>query len=236
MLNRLAQLAHEEVEAIERLTMRWLFQAVIDFQAEPFTIFRRSPDKVKDVAEDVTREFLDRLGGYNITQRVFGTVDYKKARYIILPDQVVRQALFVDSKAEKDSTSGTLQMSQISMRVRQRRTGTLIDEQGTLPPVSVFDGEEFLTTTMFVLYYYEESDPNYLLHMITLCSVPNGRLQDRYNPSPEDTIWRAGRNAPTRGEDFRVRLSFPRLEQKAPWRVQRIRYRGGDAIEGTWQG
>jgi len=236
MLDHLAELSDEGIEAIERLTMRWLFQAVVDFGTDPFTIFSRSPDKVKDVAEDVTRELLDKLGGYSISQRVFGTVDYKKARYIILPDQVVRQALFVDSKAEKTSATGTLQMSQISMRVRQRRGGVLLDEGGKLPTVSIFDAKEFLTTTMLLHYYYEDAEPNYLLRAITVCSIPNGRLQARYNATQDDTIWIVGRNAPTRGEDFRVRLSFARLQAKARWRVQRVRYLHANAIDATWQG
>lgn len=234
-IQSVAELTEESIEKIERLTMRWLFQAVLDFGPEPFTIFQRSPDAVRDVAEDVTREVLDNLAGYNIAQRVFGNVDYKKARYVILPDQVIRQALFVDSKAEKDPRSATLQMSQISMRVRQLRGGVLVDEQGKLPAVSRFDGEGFLTTTMLLHYYYEDSDPNYLLRTVTLCAIPNGRLQDRYNPTPRDTIWRVGRNAPTLGEDFRVRIAFDRLERKAAWRVQRIRYVNGTAIDAKWQ-
>ena len=103
----LAEISTQEIEEIERVTLRWIFQ--------------QSPDEVKDVAEDVTREILDRLSGYNISQRIFGTVDYKKARYIILPDQTVRQALFLDSKAEKSNSTATMQMSQTSMAVRQRR-------------------------------------------------------------------------------------------------------------------
>lgn len=234
-IESIAGLTEDAIENIERLTMRWLFQAVVDFGSEPFTIFRRSPDAVRDVAEDITREVLDNLSGYNIGQRVFGNVDYKKARYIILPDQIVRQALFVDSKAEKDPKSATLQMSQISMRVRQMRRGEVVDQQGKLPAVSRFDSEDFLTTTMFLHYYYEDSDPNYLLRTITLCAVPNGRLQGRYNLTPQDTIWRIGRNAPTLGEDFRVRLSFDRLQRKAAWRVQRVRYTNDNTIEAAWQ-
>jgi hypothetical protein len=45
-------------------------------------------------------------------------------------------------------------------------------------------------------------------------------LQDHYNPDAHDTIWLAGRDAPSLGEEFRVRLSFARLRQKASWRVQ----------------
>lgn len=50
--------------------------------------------------------------------------------------------------------------------------------------------------------------PPYRLLKLTLVAIPNGRLQDRYNPDHVETIWMAGRNAPSRGEDFRVRLSF----------------------------
>lgn len=57
---------------------------------------------------------------------------------------------------------------------------------------------------------------------VTVAALPNGLLQDRYNPTPQDTIWLAGRNAPTKGEAFRVRLSFPRLRAKCYWRVQTI--------------
>jgi len=104
-------LSLEEVEEIEKLTLRWIFRAILDFGTEAYEIFLRSPDNVKDIAEDITRELLDRLPGYNVPQRIYGTVDYKRARYIILPNQIVRQALFIDSKAEKGNTTATVQMS-----------------------------------------------------------------------------------------------------------------------------
>jgi hypothetical protein len=234
----LAALTQDNIERIERLTMRWLFQAVVDFGAEPVTIFRNSPDAVKDVAEDVTREVLDRLAGYNIQQRVFGNVDYKRARYIILPDQVIRQALFVDSKAEKSPTSARLQMSEISMRVRQICQGAAVDLPGKILPIQRFDGEEFLTTTMLLHYRYTQEDQQYkyALHRLTLCAIPNGHLQSRYNPTAEDTIWLAGPHAPKRGEEFRVRLGFERLAKKAAWRVQQITYKGLETPEATWRG
>lgn len=215
--------------------MRWLFQAVVDFGVEPVTIFNKSPDSPKDVAEDVTREVLDRLTGYNIQQRVFGNVDYKRARYIILPDQMVRQALFVDSKAEKEPRNARLQMSEISMRVRQISQGQPIDLPGKIRPIERFDGEGFLSTTMLVHYYYREDPSNhYALNQVTLCAIPNGRLQQRYNPSAYDTIWLAGPHAPKRGEEFRVRLSFERLRKKARWRVQQVKY-GLGGVTAMWQ-
>jgi type II restriction enzyme SfiI len=229
-------LSLNEIEGIEKLTLRWLFQAVIDFGMEAHEIFLRSPDDVKDVAEDVTRELLDRLPGFNVQQRIFGTVDYKRARYIITSEQITRQALFVDSKAEKTGRTATIQMSQTSMSVRQRRSRLEVDEKGFLPEISEYSGEEYLTTTALVHYkYLDQEGTGHLLDEVTLAAVPNGKLQDRYNPNVDDNIWLAGRNAPTLGEDFRVRLSFERLKLRKGWRVQRIRYdTSSNECVGVW--
>ena len=209
----------------------------MDFGSDPVAIFRDSPDAVKDVAEDVTREVLDRLSGYNIQQRVFGNVDYKRARYIIFPDQIVRQALFVDSKAEKSATTARLQMSEISMLVRQYSQGQAIEVPGKIPATGRFGGDEYLSTTMLLHYNYSEgfSDQQYLLKRVALCAIPNRRLQDRYNPSPQDGIWLAGPHAPRRREEFRVRLSFKLLREKSRWRFQEIDYSDPDHMKTNWQ-
>ncbi len=218
-------LTPNEIEEVEKLSLRWMYQAVLDFGFTAWDIFRQSPDDVKDVAEDITRELLDALSGYRINQRILGNVDYRKSRYVLLPHQTVRQALFVDSKAEQSRDTGTMQMSQLSMRVRQRRAGVVLDEPGMLPNVSVYSSTQFLTTTMLLHYFYQD-DPagNHFLETVTLAAVPNGVLQDKYNPDADDTIWLAGRNAPSLEEDFRVRLSFDKLKQKAAWRVQHVHY------------
>ncbi|MDW8234849.1 MAG: SfiI family type II restriction endonuclease, partial [Roseiflexaceae bacterium] len=85
-------------------------------------------------------------------------------------------------------------------------------------------GVQYITTTIFVKYNYDRDKEQGVneLKSITIAAVPMGILQDRYNPSSENTIWLAGRNAPSLGEEFRVRLSFARLKQKASWRVQEI--------------
>lgn len=93
----ISQLTAAQIEEIEKLTIRWVFQATLNFGMEAHAIFLNSPDEVEDVAEDITREVLDRLPGYNLAQRIYGTVDYKRARYVILPNGIIRQALFVDS-------------------------------------------------------------------------------------------------------------------------------------------
>ncbi len=141
MIADAATLSEDEIEAIEKLTLRWVYQAVVDFGFQPHEIFRDSPDEVKDIAEDITREVLDRLSGYNIPQRLLGNVDYRRARYIILPDQVIRQALFADSKAEKSQSSATMQMSQVSLHVRQQRAGKTVDTPGALPSIVGYGAE-----------------------------------------------------------------------------------------------
>jgi hypothetical protein len=204
---------------------------------EAYEIFLKSPDSVKDIAEDITRELLDRLSGYNVYQRIYGTVDYKKARYIILPDQTVRQALFIDSKAEKENRTATIQMSQTSMWVKQKRYGTEINQKGFLPEISEYGDKNYLTTTCLIHFKYED-DLSGIHHLreVTIAAIPNGKLQDKYNPSTEDGIWLAGRNAPTLGEDFRVRVSFSKLTEKAIWRVQKIFYNHeGKICEGLWK-
>jgi len=229
-------LSLDEIEEIEKLTLRWVFQAVYDFGMEAHEIFLKSPDSVKDIAEDITRELLDRLSGFNVQQRVYGTVDYKKARYVILPERTVRQALFIDSKAEKENRSATIQMSQTSMWIRQRRSGDEVNEKGFLPEISEYGGRNYLTTTCLIHFMYEDDNNVHHLKEVTIAAIPNGRLQDKYNPTFDDGIWLAGRNAPSRGEDFRVRVSFSKLKEKSSWRIQTLTYEENiKECKGSWQ-
>ncbi len=235
MMRNPRTLSNDEIEAIERLSLRYLHRAAVDFGFEVAEIFRDSTDKVTNVAEDITREMLDRLGGYHIQQRVLGNVDYRKARYVILPDWVVRQALFVDSKAEKESRTATMQMSQLSLCIRQMRGNAAVNQPGSLPCIATYGGLDYLTTTLLAHYAYSDREGRHRLALLTLAAVPNGILQDVYNPSSADTIWLVGRNAPSRGEDFRVRLSFPSLKKRMRWRVQRVRYDlDARTVEGDW--
>ena len=212
------------VESIEKATLRLVVQAVFDFRELANEIFVAEQDQVADIGEDITREAMDRLGTSSIPVRLFGKVDYKRARYIFHPEYSIRQALFVDSKAEKveGSRTATIQLAQTSMRVRQRRAGSELDEPGSLPVILVRQGNTFLTTTIFVKYNYRNLvEVNQLMSISFVC-LPNGMLQDRYNPNADDGFWRAGRNAPSLGEAFRVRIGLPELKRKASWRVQQI--------------
>lgn len=232
----------DQVEAIEKLTMRWVFQAMLNFGSEAYEVFHQSEDEVDDVGEDITREALDRLPGFNIPTRVYGTVDYKKARYVILPDGIVRQALFIDSKAEKSELNARIQLSQTSLQVQQLRgkQKLVVNERGLLPIISIYRGNEYLTTTLFLHYTYfdvptaTDRSRHTLRNLIVAC-MPNGLLQARYNPDANDSIWLAGPNAPSLNEVFRTRLNFKKLANKAPWRVQRFVYTPTTCV-GTWNG
>ena len=214
------------LEEIEKATLRMVTQAIYDFRGEASEFFVHEPDAVADIGEDITREAMDRMGTSIIPARLFGRIDYKRARYVFHPEYSVRQALFIDSKAEQvaGARTITIQTSQTSMSIRQMRSGQLIDERGALPGVLQLQGVSYLVTTVFVKYNYEDSDDKSekALKNISVTCLPNGMLQDQYNPTPQQTIWLAGRNAPSRGEPFRVRISLPRLKGMAKWRVQNI--------------
>jgi len=152
--------------------------------------------------------------------RLFGKIDYKRARYLFHSDYAIRQALLVDSKAEKEAGTATLQTAQTSLRIRHIRSGAPVDEPGELPAVIDTSKGACLTTTIVAKFHYAD-EPTRLLRLI-VAAVPHVWLQERYNATPEDTIWRTGRNAPTLGEVFRVRLVFSALKHKAHWRVQTI--------------
>ena len=201
-------------------------QAIYDFRDGASEFFVYEPDAVADIGEDITREAMDRMGTSVLPVRLFGRIDYKRARYVFHPEYSVRQALFIDSKAEQaaGARTVTIQTSQTSMSIRQMRSGQPIDEQGTLPRVLQLQGVDYLVTTVFVKYNYEDSEDKSekSLQNISVTCLPNGMLQEQYNPTHQRTIWLAGRNAPSRGEPFRVRISLTRLKEMANWRVQNI--------------
>lgn len=111
-----------------------------------------------------------------------------------------------------------------------------VDEKGFLPEISEYSDEEYLTTTALIHYKYSNQEASvHQLEEVSLAVTPNGRLQELYNPNIDDGIWLAGRNAPTLGEDFRVRLSFSKLKERRSWRVQKIYYdESTNECTGVW--
>ncbi len=213
----------DELERLEQTAMSMVVQALTDYRQQAVTIFREETDSPQDIAEDVTREALEMMGVSGWNERLYGKVDYKKAVYIFLPT-TYPAALMLDSKAEKPNgdRTATIQMSQTSMRVKMLRSGSEVDEPGGLEPVITRGGRSLYVVTIIAKYVYEEITDGQELRRLIVSCIPNGLLQQRYNPDSNNGIWLAGRNAPSRGEDFRVRLSYRLLSKQAPWRVQEI--------------
>src|SRR5581483_5903505 len=113
----------EIVEAIEKASTRMVCQALWDFVSVAAETFHLAKDLAGTVGEDITRDALETMGVSRIpTARLIGKMDYKRAAYYFHPQYAIRQALLVDSKAEKgDETSATIQTSQTSMRIRMIR-------------------------------------------------------------------------------------------------------------------
>jgi len=227
----------QSIEEIEKLTLRMIYSAFVTYASDAKKIFALSPDVEQDIAEDITREIFNRFSGYPAEARVWSKVDFKRSQWVPLPDHMIRQSLLVDSKAEKGRVDNArLQVGQTSMYIKQIIQNEGREVPGTLPKCMTLDGKKFLTTTILTVYHYhEEKDPFYVnavgedqvyrkLEEIVICAIPNGLLQDFYNPTCEDSIWVVGPHSPTRGEEFRTRLSFSKLRRKAAWRIQRIRW------------
>ena len=214
----------DELERLEQIAMSIVVQALRDYRREATIIFREETDLPQDIAEDITREAIESMGVSGMRVRLYGKVDVKKAVYIFLPE-AHPVALMVDAKAEKRNgdRTATIQMSQTSMRVRMVRQNQDIDEPGKLQQEIRREDRLFYVVTIIVKFVYETfGSSGQRLHRIIVSCIPNGKLQNRYNPHTRDTIWRVGRDAPSRGEDFRVRLNYQSLREKAHWRVVEI--------------
>ena len=213
----------DELERLEETTMALVVQAISDYRQEAVTIFQEETDLAQDIAEDITREAMDLMGVPGFNERLYGKVDFKKAIYTFLPN-AHPVALMLDSKAEKSNgdRTATIQLSQTSMHVKMNRSGVDTDHPGGLEQVMTRGGRSLHVVTIIAKYVYAETETAQKLRRIIVSCIPNGLLQDRYNPNASDGIWLAGRNAPSLGEDFRVRLSYQRLSLKAPWRVREI--------------
>lgn len=217
-------LRNDELEYVERTAFSIVTTAIENYKEEIVKIFREEEDKPQDIAEDIVREAIEELGMSRIRERLYGKVDLKKSIYVFLPE-AVPVALMVDAKAEKHNgdRTATIQMSQTSMRVKVTKQNRPVDEQGKLETVITRGSNTLYVVTIVVKFAYVElTNGHYDVRKIILACIPSGRLQDKYNPDPDDTIWQMGRDSPKRGEDFRIRVSFTKLAAKAGWRICEI--------------
>ena len=173
----------DEIEHLERTVMEMVVQALTDYRNQAVEIFREETDQPQDIAEDVTREALDAMGVSAINERLYGKVDYKKAVYAFLP-YAQPAALMLDAKAEKSNgdRTATIQMSQTSMTVKMRRSGMHIEEPGKLDRVLVRGERELYVVTVIAKFAYTVMGTSQKLDRIIVSCIPNGRLQQRYNP------------------------------------------------------
>ena len=94
-----------------------------------------------------------------------------------------------------------------------------------------------ITTTTFVQMVYKAPDTaggKRRLMDAFIVAIPNGMLESRYAASANDTIWRAGKHSPRRGEDPRTRISVSALRAKALWRVQRVGWDPEGRVYSNW--
>lgn len=68
----------EEIESIEKLSLRALYTAAVDFGFDAWEVFHQSSDDPKDVAEDVTRECLTDWEGMVSLSGFLGTLTIVK--------------------------------------------------------------------------------------------------------------------------------------------------------------
>ncbi len=167
-------------------------QAIYDFRNEASEFFVHEPDLVADIGEDITREALDRMGTSTIPIRLFGKIDYKRARYVFHPEYSIKQALFVDSKAEKveGARTVTIQTAQTSMSVRQVRANAPVDVPGALPQILNVQDADYLVTTVFVKYNYTEipSSREKSLESISVTCLPIWHVAGTLQPNAHSDL------------------------------------------------
>jgi hypothetical protein len=191
--------------------------------------YRALADVGRAIAEDVTEMALDTEGIISKSVPLSGRTDHKMVRTVTHPEDSDReygQALMIDSKAEKEDGTSTIQRGQTSMDIKfkNQNRDKEYDESGNLPKVINTPGGSLLPTTILVKYKYDADrieDMN--LEKIVISCIPHGYLQDRYNKDVDDgDIWRVGRDSPKHDENFRVRLRYDGLRNKKDWRVKEL--------------
>jgi hypothetical protein len=232
-------LSLDELESVEKQSLRTIVQAIQEYSREAKEIFdstkAASETEVIVLAEDLVQYALEVAECYAINKRFAGFIDYKRARWITTPFGMLPQVLLVDAKASTENNRDTLQQSQLPMDadfISNRRPVSL---QAGVPPhleIGAHGGEVLLavTTSVFIHFYYKdlrsESPPYRNLLAFYILMLPHGSLKERYNPDAQTTFWGQGKHSPKRGEVPRIRVYFNRLRRLCPWRLQELHFSG----------
>jgi hypothetical protein len=220
----------DQIELVEKISLRLAFQALVWFAPQAWDIFDRSPDDPQDIAEDVTREAIGVFKGFSINERLFGTIDFKQARWLPMPFGLVPQALMVDSKAKRayENARLDLQMSQVSMDVLLESKKEPLQPLLKMAMDLRFEGglvRKAITSVITAHYSYDIKPVGQVgnrLQKIIVAAVPNGLLKERYSSSRERTVFGVGKQSSGRGEGPRVRIYYSTLRSFAVWRMQEI--------------
>jgi hypothetical protein len=244
MLQDYRLLSDDQLELVEKQTLRTIVQALQQYSAEAKRLFDTTPaptnSEVIVLAEDLTQYALEVAEVYPINQRFAGFIDYKRIRWQPTIYGVIPQALLVDAKASTENNRDTLQQSQLSMDADfPDRGGAGVRLRAMVPPhvdLLTMDGSILpaVSTSIFVHFYY--SLPNAaavtsgqfrdLKSIFVLC-LPHARLKPKYNPDHLTTFFGQGKHSPARGEVPRVRVYFARLRRACPWRLQELHFQPG---------
>jgi hypothetical protein len=236
------QLSDDELDGLEKQTMRVLVQAVQEYSREAREIFEGTQaageSELIVLAEDLTQYALEVAECYPINKRFAGFIDYKRVRWLSSPYGLFPQVLLVDAKASKENSRTTLQQSQLSMdadftlKGGARKGDTSHMQAGVPQHLDLVSqtpkGLVAVTTSAFVHFHYTELDtkqtPFRTLHAIYILLVPHQRLKPRYNPSATVSFFGEGKHSSGRGEEPRIRVYFDQIRRACTWRLQELRY------------
>ncbi|MFD8658449.1 SfiI family type II restriction endonuclease [Streptomyces globisporus] len=233
------ELSLDELESVEKQTLRTIVQALQQYSKEAKVIFETteadSSGEVIVLAEDITQYALEVAETYPINRRFAGFIDYKRVRWLPSTHGLLPQVLLVDAKASTEKNRDTLQRSQLPMdaEFRNSSSGEVVTmEAGVIPHLLLQSANNgslpAVTTSIFVHFYYKDLEGvegRYReLKSIYVLSLPHSRLKQRYNPDPETSFFGAGKHSPARGEVARIRVYFDRLKEACPWRLQELHY------------
>ncbi len=240
MLQDYTKLAPDDVEAIEKTTLRVIVQALQEYSREAREIFEAteapSENEVIVLAEDLVQYSLEVAECYPINKRFAGFIDYKRVRWLAMPFGLFPQVLLVDAKASTENNRETLQQSQLPLDAEFLSKGTPVKLAAGIPPhmlVEASGGEtvKAITTSVFIHFHYKDlaskRAPYRRLRSIFALSIPHQCLKPKYNPDAAISFFGQGKHSPSRGEVPRIRVYFSRLRKMCPWRLQELGYAAG---------
>lgn len=250
MVNDYRGLSLDQLELLEKQTLRTIVQALQQASAEAKDVFEttraRSDTEVIVLGEDLARSALQAAECFPIRYRFRGFIDYKQTRWVSTPFGLIPQVLLVDAKASTENNRETLQQSQLAMRAEfLGRNGAIQTLEPGVPPHVEIPSEQgstvfAVTSSYFVHFHYEklrdksfEDDPPFRrLKAIYVLAVPHSLLKGRYNPNAYHTFFGQGKHSPARGEEPRIRIYFSRFKAMCPWRLQELVYDQSAGVVG----